>query len=223
MKVLCVVQARFASARLPGKALYPLGDMPMLAYLLRRMATVSDAEHPLCLATTQRPDDDILAAWAGALGIPVVRGAQDDVLQRYLACLDAFGADACIRVTGDNPLTSRTMVRGVREALCQGYDYVDGYSDCVTGTGVDGFGADLLRRLDAMDLAPGEREHINKRVIDHPAEFSVHRVAAPEALRRRDVSLTVDTIEEFVRVRDMVARVSRPVEATGAADVIATA
>ena len=79
--VLVVIQARYNSTRLPGKALYPLGGRPMLAYLLERLG---GGPWRLCLATTEGPEDDALAAWGHALGVPVVRGEGQDVLARYV-------------------------------------------------------------------------------------------------------------------------------------------
>ncbi len=221
MNVLCVVQARFASRRLPGKAVYPLKGTAMLAFLLRRLAVAAESGLGLCLATTRNPEDDILAAWADSLGVPVVRGEEDDVLRRFLACLEAFGAEACIRVTGDNPLTSLAMIGLVQDALRQGHDYVDGYGDCAVGVGVDGFSRRLLLRLDALDLSPAEREHLNRRVLDAPEAFAVHKAPAPPPLRRRDVRLTVDTLADYRDLTARLARVALPVESIGAIHVLA--
>lgn len=221
MNVLCVVQARFASSRLPGKAMYPLKGTTMLGFLLRRLAAIATDSLSLCLATTRNPEDDILAAWAKALDISVVRGDEHDVLHRYITCLEHFQVDGCIRVTGDNPLTSRAMVQLVQASLCQGYDYVDGFSLCPVGVGVDGFSRDLLLQLDSMDLSPAEREHINKRVLGAPGSFVLHQTEAPELLRRRDVSLTVDTLQDYNALVARLEHVDLPVESIGAAHVLA--
>ncbi len=37
MKVLCVVQARMGSERLPGKVIKPIMDKPMILYTLNRL------------------------------------------------------------------------------------------------------------------------------------------------------------------------------------------
>ncbi len=188
--VLVVIQARYNSTRLPGKALYPLGGRPMLAYLLERLG---GGPWRLCLATTEGPEDDALAAWGHALGVPVVRGEGEDVLARYVRCLDAHGAVAVVRVTGDNPLTCPELVTLAARAVCAGADYAALPTGCPVGLGADAFAAPVLRRL-AREAAPGpEREHINLHVLNNPGRYSVAVPTLPPACQRGDLRFTVDT------------------------------
>ncbi len=196
MRALVVVQARAASTRLPGKALKPLAGVPMLAYLLRRLqAGALDAT--LCLATTTRSDDDALAALASGLGANVVRGEEEDVLARYLRCLDRFPAAGVARVTADNPFTSLEILRLALEGLTLGADYVGLPEGCPCGAGVDAFRADTLRGVAATAPDPAEREHINLRMVRHPERYGIHIPAIPQAWRRPDIRLTVDTAEDY--------------------------
>jgi spore coat polysaccharide biosynthesis protein SpsF len=191
---LVVIQARYGSKRLPGKALYPLGGRPMLAFLLERLG---GGPWQLCLATTQRPEDDALAAWGRALGVPVVRGEDEDVLARFVRCLDAFPADVVVRVTGDNPLTCPELVELAARAVSGGADYAALPLGCPTGLGADAFAAPVLRRL-AREAAPGpQREHINLHILDNPAAFSVVVPAISPSCGRQDIRLTVDTPQDY--------------------------
>jgi len=198
METLVVIQARSASTRLPGKALLPLAGRPMLGFLLERLRGVAGR---LCLATTDRPEDAALADLAASLGVAAVRGEEHDVLARYLRCLDAFPAQAVVRVTGDNPLTCPGLVDEAANLVNDGADYAGIPADAPKGLAVDAFSAAALRRVaqDAGD--PAEREHINLRVLLHPEDF---RTASPElapGARRPDISLTVDTLEDYQRMR----------------------
>lgn len=201
METLVVIQARSASTRLPGKALLPLAGRPMLGFLLERLRGVAGR---LCLATTDRPGDAALADLAASLGVAAVRGEEDDVLARYLRALDAHPAHAVVRVTGDNPLTCPGLVDEAARLVREGADYAGIPADAPKGLAVDAFSAAALRRVarDAGD--PAEREHINLHVLRHPAAF---RSAVPElapAARRPDISLTVDTPEDYSRMRRFV-------------------
>lgn len=196
MRALVVVQARAASTRLPGKALKPLAGVPMLSYLLRRLqAGALDAT--LCLATTTRSDDDALAALASGLGASVVRGEEEDVLARYLLCLDRFPAAGAVRVTADNPFTSLEILRLALEGLTLGADYVGLPEGCPYGVGVDAFRADTLRGVAATASDPAEREHINLHIVRHPERYGIHIPTIPQTWRRPDIRLTVDTAEDY--------------------------
>ncbi|HEY5154246.1 MAG TPA: hypothetical protein VIJ47_05895, partial [Acidimicrobiales bacterium] len=89
MSVLCVIQARMGSTRLPGKVLTELGGRPMLALMLARLAPlVGPVVDEVVVATSDRPQDDPVATAAGAAGAGVVRGSEHDVLSRFRAALD---------------------------------------------------------------------------------------------------------------------------------------
>lgn len=193
---LVVVQCRYNSSRLAGKALYPLAGVPMLAYLLRRLLAGA-LEASLCLATTTRPDDDAVAAWGQALGVAVVRGASEDVLGRYVQCLDRFQPRGVIRVTADNPFTSLELVRLALEGLQNGADYVDAVTGSPCGAGVDAFRAKVVRQMATQATDPAEREHINLPILRHPQGYAVHTPEFPAAWRRPECRLTVDGPEDY--------------------------
>ena len=74
----------------------------MIQFLLDRLrGTRLGGE--VIFATTERADDDELARTVGDLGVPVFRGADADVVERYVGVAQAFGLDFIVRVTGDCP------------------------------------------------------------------------------------------------------------------------
>lgn len=202
MNAIVVVQCRFASRRLPGKALYPFCGLPMLAFLLGRLAEGGLGEQ-LCLATTGNPEDDPVAAWGQACGAEVVRGPEHDVLGRYLLCLDRLSPKGVVRVTADNPLTCPDAVRLAMAGLEQGHAYVDVFEELPKGTGVDAFSTGALRRLARECTDPAEREHLNLRPLRCPEDYGRFRPALPAAWRRPDLNLSVDTPEDYLRVRHL--------------------
>ncbi|MDR3044988.1 MAG: hypothetical protein LBU75_12135 [Desulfovibrio sp.] len=219
MPAIVVVQARAASTRLPGKALKPLAGVPMLAFLLRRLLA-GGLDAPCCLATTTRPEDDALAALAASLSVPVVRGECEDVLARYLRCLDCFAPDGAVRVTADNPFTSLEMLRLALASLAQGADYVALPQGCPHGAGVDAFSAGALRRVADAAPDPAEREHINLRMLRQPGAFAIRTPSIPTAWRRPDVRLTVDTPDDYAAALRL-AGGSRPEELLDFDDILA--
>ena len=83
MKYGVVISARIDSSRLPGKALLPLGGVPMIIFLLRRLLPSQKADG-IIFATTSNTEDDKLADIVAEEGIPVFRGAASDVMRRYV-------------------------------------------------------------------------------------------------------------------------------------------
>jgi spore coat polysaccharide biosynthesis protein SpsF len=198
---LIVVQCRYNSVRLPGKALYPLGGRPMLSFLLKRLRHgLTDSSYHLVLATTRNREDDIITAWGFAENVPVVRGDDQDVLKRYIHCLEAHPAEAVVRVTADNPLTGPDIIGQAVAVLCSEMAEYVHCRNMPCGAGVDVFTANVLRRLDHRATEPACREHINKFILDNPRLFTIGVLDAAPALARPDLRMTIDTAEDWQRL-----------------------
>ena len=194
---LIVIQCRFLSTRLPGKAMYPLAGIPMVAFLLRRLKA-ADLPGRLILAATTRTEDDAVAAWGRHEGVDVVRGEENNVLARYLRCLEAHPAPGAVRVTADNPFTDVGIIARVCEALVSGkWDYVDGLTGFACGVGVDGFSGALLETIASETAEARYLEHINDYVLDHPERFVCTRIEPPDGLLCGSARLTVDTLDDW--------------------------
>jgi len=203
-KVLVVIQSRFGSARLPGKVMRPLCGIPMLAFLLRRFKEGPLPETcKIVLATTTDKEDDIIESCGRENGIKVVRGESEDVLKRYIQCLEQYPADIVVRVTADNPLTSVDLIRdGLDRMEGSDADYVkpEGYPK---GTGVDLFRADALKVMDRDAKAPKEREHINLFILNHPERFRIRSLQAVSECVRPELNMSVDTEQDLIRVNSL--------------------
>ena len=202
-----VLQARFASTRLPGKALAPLGSCTVLERCLRRL--VGGGVARVVLATTGNAEDDALAAVAGRMGVGVFRGSEHDVLQRYLDAAALFGFDTIVRATGDNPAVDIQASGRLLAALrASDADYAceDGLP---YGAGVEAVTTAALRRSAAVASDGADREHVTFHIKRNAQDFQLLRVAAPAPLRRPDLRLTVDTPEDLEYVRTLMTRTGR--------------
>ena len=104
-----IVAARMSSNRLPGKALKPLMNIPMLGFLLRRLKG-SVFTHEIILATSNHTDDDVLVELAKKEGIRSYRGNLDDVTERYIGAAEVNKINTVVRVTGDCPFVNAELV-----------------------------------------------------------------------------------------------------------------
>lgn len=111
---MIIGQARMTSTRLPGKVLLPVAGRPMLAWLLDRLRAVRD-DVGVAVATTTGASDDAIVELCATLGVPVVRGSEQDVLDRYHQAAAELNADPVIRITSDCPLIDPATSRAVLE------------------------------------------------------------------------------------------------------------
>ena len=205
-KVGIVVAARMSSTRLPGKAMLPLQGMPMVVFLLRRLAGLRSGQ--VVLATTQLAVDDDLADAASAEGVAVFRGADADVVGRYVATADRFGFDTVARVTADCPFVDGEMVDWcvARTNEFERCDLATTKTRFPIGLDVEIYAVERMRALDARALTEAEREHLTLCYYEHNDVFAVCTIEPPVAWPRSDRRFTVDTrsdYEEAARLADL--------------------
>jgi spore coat polysaccharide biosynthesis protein SpsF len=211
MTVIVVMQARTGSTRLPGKVLAPIAGRSMLALQLGRLAPLP---WPLVVATTTHGRDDPVAAAAVDLGLPVVRGEEDDVLSRYALALRTFPADVVVRVTADCPLIDPTIVEAVVEARRRsGAAYASNtlVRTFPDGLDVEAMTAEALTGAHQRAGEPAEREHVTPAIWRHPRENRIVQVITdpPHGLER----WTVDTADDLERARTLCGLVTDPLAA----------
>ena len=100
MKPIIVIPARMTSSRFPGKVLADLGGHPVLKRLIRRLSVVA----PVVVATTASDDDWPIVELAVSEGVQVVRGSEDDLIERHLQAMYEAGADVACLAGADDPL-----------------------------------------------------------------------------------------------------------------------
>lgn len=193
------------STRLPGKVLEDLGGMPVLEWVLRGCRAARTVDE-VVVATSTAPGDDAVEEAARRLGVPVVRGSEEDVLSRFLLALDEHPADAVVRVTADCPFVDPDLVDalvGVWRGV-EGLDYVSTVlvRTLPHGLDVELVTAEALRRVGAV--ATGHhRVHVTSGVYTAPEDFSVMGVCfTPDA---SDIRVTLDTPEDLRMLRAVVA------------------
>lgn len=190
------------SSRLPGKSMMPLGGKPLLQNILERarMATLVDE---VVLATTDQPEEDVLAELGEKLGVTVFRGHPLDLVDRYLQAAKTAKADVVVRIPADNPLIDPVEIdRIIDYYLHTDVDFASNICDFLGSGYPDGLGAEVfsMERLEELhrDIHdPEVREHVTVRFRNHPELYRLGTVPCPEGFRRPDIVLDVNTPEEY--------------------------
>ena len=123
MKIVAIIQARMGSTRFPGKMLKLLLDRPVIAWTVGRVS-LSKCVHSVVVATSKAKGDNTIVQWCIDNKVPVFRGAEEDVLDRYYRCALEHNATHVVRVTGDCPLMDPQIIDSVVH-LCTGGEHVD--------------------------------------------------------------------------------------------------
>jgi spore coat polysaccharide biosynthesis protein SpsF len=204
-----VLQARLDSARLPQKALLPLGGEPLIFRVMEALKGAWDLHILAC-------PEDCVSAFKGPArraGYELVPGSKEDVLGRYCTAARRFGALRVVRATGDNPFVFADAAEAIsREGESLGADYA-GYGALPCGAGVESVSAEALFRAEREAGTPAEREHVCPYLYNHPERFLLHRPLAPRIWQGPSLRLTVDTAEDYDRARALYRGLEREGEA----------
>jgi len=179
----------------------------MIDYLADRMSGVPEVDD-LILATSRRSIDNPLVEWAEGRGINCYRGDLDDVLGRLTNAAMEHDAEIIVRTNGDNPLLAPEITSaGILTLRNHGYEYVTGkalFTGLPVGVAPGVFRAETLHRLDAEADEPYHREHVVPYLLENPNDFEWAPISIKSSWKARELSLTVDTPNEFKYVSEVI-------------------
>ena len=214
MKDGIIIQARTGSTRLHNKILLPFYGGQRIIDILIGNIKQACADKTIVLATTDRPQDDILAEVAREAGICCYRGDEDNVLDRFIRAAETFNLDRFIRVCSDNPFLRPDSFRAffeehdARPADYIAYGFADGRPTIKSHLGLfaELTTADALRRAAAATQEKLYIEHVTIYLYTHPEAFSVRLLPLPDELEGRlDLRFTLDTMEDFTLLQELYA------------------
>ena len=208
MRIVCIIQARMSSTRLPGKVLLPLAGRVVLAHVLERLSHCSTLTD-VVVATSDDASDDVLAHWCQDHGVQVFRGSLDDVLDRFYHCALSQHAQAVVRITADCPALDPTLVdevvlgsqAGAYDLYYLGGEFPDGL-DCAV------FSFSALQRAWREAKLPSEREHVGPYVVNHPEWFHIGYLDKFKGLAHH--RWTLDEPRDLAFLQSVFERLQRP-------------
>ena len=218
--MLVIIQARFSSARLPGKVLRPLAGRPMLMLVLDRLKLAKRAGE-IIVATSTAADDDSIARFCADIGVQCFRGPLDDVAERLARAAERAGAEAFVRVNGDSPLMSPAIVDAMIE-LYETQD-VDLATNVQTRSFPRGQSAEVirvaaLRRAQKM-MQAGEAEHVTPAFYRCVSDFRIVNLASGHDWGT--IRMSVDTPEDFALAEKMVGEMGASTAVLAVEDLVA--
>ena len=172
-KIVCIVQARMSSTRLPGKVLLKLGDRTVLGQVLNQLS-FSKRINECVIATSTSNEDNVIEKWAINNNIKYFRGDLEDVLKRFYLTAKNFGANIVVRITADCPLIDPEVVDAVVGLyISKIADYASNADPPTFPDGLDTevFSFKVLQNANKNAKLRSEREHVTPYIRNNPLLF----------------------------------------------------
>jgi spore coat polysaccharide biosynthesis protein SpsF (cytidylyltransferase family) len=205
-----ILQARTGSTRLPNKMILPFfEEKGILETILIRLKD-ANLHVPIVLATTTNKSDDILETIALSNEIPVFRGSESNVLDRFIKAGEKFNFTKIIRVCADNPLLDLFALKrqidlfemSEVDYLCFALNNNTPTIKTHYGFWTEGVKMSSLKKVADVTDEPLFLEHVTNYIYTHPNEFSIQFEKIDAKIERENnIRLTIDTIEDFKLVQ----------------------
>ncbi|BFN05018.1 cytidylyltransferase domain-containing protein [Clostridium tetani] len=199
MKVVCIVQARIGSTRLPGKVLKKICGKTVLEHDIDRLRKIKNIDE-IIIATTILEKDNAIVKECERLGVKYFRGSEEDVLSRYYYAAKENNADIVVRVTSDCPLIDS----GVSEKIIQyyldninKYDYVSNTIERTYPRGLDTevFSLKALEKAFNESKLQRDREHVTPYIWSNSDIFKLYHYKNDKDYS--ELRWTLDTKEDY--------------------------
>ena len=195
------------SSRLPGKVLMDFMGVPLLIFKIELIKKLG-IKTPILVATTENELDNEIVKLCIQKGIKYSRGSESNVFSRFQKVVKEFPTNNIIRLTADNPLTSRTIfINAINTQLRK-------YSDLTTtrminhegkvisfvpkGLSIDIISTRKFLLVKSEELSDFEREHIIPYYFNTKSRISYVKHKLIEG------SYTIDTEDEFIQMEEFV-------------------
>lgn len=211
MKVVCIMQSRMGSTRLPGKILKKICGKTVLEHDIYRLKKIEQIDE-IVIATTIEEKDDVVEEEAKRLKVSCFRGSEDDVLDRYYNAAKDNNADVVVRVTSDCPLIDSFVSGQIIQYYLDNiekYDYVSNTIDRTYPRGLDTevFSFKALEKAYSEAKIQRDREHVTPYIWDNSDMFRIFQYKGDGDYS--DYRWTLDTEEDFILINKIYEQLYR--------------
>jgi len=200
--ILCGVQARMASSRLPHKVIEKIEGRPMICIIMDSLKNSKIISKNMVLTSNESTDDEF-ADLLNKYDIDFLRASQEDVLERYYLAAKKENAEFIVRITGDCPLIDPEIVDEViSQAIKHSADYCSNVGERTfpRGYDVEVFTFDVLEKMYHEVTDPIEREHVTIHIRKNPQLYKIHNVSAKNE-SHPEWRVCVDTNEDLELIK----------------------
>ena len=145
---LIIIQATCIYDSIPGRAFLKIkDDTDIISYIIGRL---KESGGTICIATSDRTEDDVFEKVAEEHSIGIYRGELDNIPKRLAETASKYNAKDFIRVFANYPFVDIRLMDDLYKAHVGGhydYSYNEHLHGVLWGTGCDVFNVSFLKRI----------------------------------------------------------------------------
>ena len=201
MKLGIVIPVRLSSKRLPKKALLKVKNKRLIDYVLEIAKKVKNV-NKIIVSTSKNKTDDLLIKYLEKKKINFYRGSLNNVSLRFLETIKKNKLDAVIRLNGDSPLHSPTLINYAIKIFIK--EKPDLLTNILTRTFPKGLSIEIINTTSyekAYNLIENkhDKENITSIFYKNTKKFKIYNFE--NFKNQKNFNLCVDTKKDLIRFK----------------------
>lgn len=207
--MICIIQSRMSSKRLPNKALKLLGGKNILERVILSLQKSKKITN-IIVATSKSRSDDPIETFCKQKRIMYYRGALKNVYQRFYQLIKSLEIKSFVRVTGDSPLLDyKILEKGINIFKRGSFDIVTNTLQRTypQGQSIEVINAKAFCSIKKKIIRNEYKEHITKYFYDNKKMFKIKNF-----LYKKNISylnLSINTKKDYKFIKEIVYKLGK--------------
>jgi spore coat polysaccharide biosynthesis protein SpsF len=201
--VLCIIQARYSSKRLPGKVLKKILGTTILKRVVNQVKK-SKKISKIIVATSKHKTDEKIINFCNKNKIHCISGPLNNVFKRFYLIIVQERCKSFIRISADSPLIDPSLIdRAITIFNKNRYDIV---TNVLPRTFPKGFSVEVVNSkliLDFLFKIKKKRyqEHLTSFFYDNHKHFKIKNFY--NKINNSNINLSIDSFADFMRAKSI--------------------
>jgi spore coat polysaccharide biosynthesis protein SpsF (cytidylyltransferase family) len=201
--MLCIIQARYSSKRLPGKVLKKISGITVLERVLNQVKK-SKKISKIIIATSRHKTDKKIINFCNKNKIHCISGPLNNVFKRFFKIILQEYCESFVRISADSPFIDPFLIdRAITLFNKNQYDIV---TNVFPRTFPKGFSVEVINSkliLEFLSKIKKKRhqEHLTSFFYDNYKNFKIKNFY--NKINNSNINLSIDSFADFIRAKSI--------------------
>ncbi len=201
--MLCIIQARYSSKRLPGKVLKKILGTAVLKRVVQQVKK-SKKISKIIIATSKHKTDKKIINFCKKNKILCISGPLNNVFKRFYSIIVHEHCKSFVRISADSPLIDPSLIdRAVTIFSKNRYDIV---TNVFPRTFPKGFSVEVVNSKLILDFLlkikkKRYKEHLTTFFYDNHNNFKIKNFY--NKINNSNINLSIDSFADFIRAKSI--------------------
>ena len=202
--MLCIIQARYSSKRLPGKVLKKILGTTVLERVINQVKK-SKKINKIIIATSKHKNDKKIINFCKRNKINCILGPLNNVFKRFYSIIIQEHCKSFVRISADSPLLDYSLIdKAVTLFNKNRYDII---TNVFPRTFPKGFSVEVINSkiiLNSLLKIKKKRhqEHLTSFFYDNYKKFKIKNFY--NKINYSNINLSIDNLSDFIRVKNII-------------------